>query len=77
MILGEGGTLLGIGLAAGALGALATSQLLRGLLFGVAPHDPTTLAAVTLILGGVGVAACWLPAVRAASVDPAVALRAE
>jgi predicted permease len=77
MILGEGGTLLGIGLAAGALGALAASQLLRGLLFGVAPHDPTTLAAVTLILGGVGVAACWLPAVRAASVDPAVALRAE
>jgi putative ABC transport system permease protein len=77
MVLGEGGTLLLIGLGAGALGALMASRLLRGLLFGVAPHDPTTLGAVTLILGGVGVAACWLPAVRAARVDPAVALRAE
>jgi putative ABC transport system permease protein len=77
MVLGEGGTLLIIGLAAGATGALMASRLLRGLLFGVAPHDPTTLTAVALILGGVGVAACWLPAMRAASVDPAVALRAE
>ncbi|MGH7619859.1 MAG: ABC transporter permease [Gemmatimonadaceae bacterium] len=77
MVLGEGGTLLGIGLAAGAVGALLASRLLRGLLFGVAPHDPATLGAVTLILGGVGLAACWLPALRAARVDPAVALRAE
>jgi ABC-type antimicrobial peptide transport system permease subunit len=77
MVLGEGGTLLLVGLAAGAVGALAASRLLRGLLFGVAPHDPTTLVAVALILGGVGVAACWLPALRAARVDPAVALRAE
>jgi predicted permease len=77
MVLGEGGTLLVIGLAAGATGALLASRLLSGLLFGVAPHDPMTLAAVTLMLGGVGVAACWLPAVRAARVDPAVALRAE
>ena len=77
MVLGEGGALLIVGLVAGALGALAATRLLRGLLFNVPPHDPTTLAAVTLILGGVGVAACWLPAVRAARVDPAVALRAE
>jgi predicted permease len=77
MVLGEGGTLLVIGLAAGVTGALLASRLLSGLLFGVAPHDPTTLAVVTLMLGGVGVAACWLPAVRAARVDPAVALRAE
>jgi hypothetical protein len=77
MVLGEGGTLLIIGLVAGALGALTATRLLRGLLFGVPPHDPTTLAAVSLIIGGVGVAACWLPAVRAARVDPAVALRAE
>jgi ABC-type antimicrobial peptide transport system permease subunit len=77
MILGEGGTLLAIGLAAGVAGAIAVTGLLQGLLFGVAPHDPVTLAGVTLILGGVGVVACWLPAVRAARVDPAVALRAE
>jgi ABC-type antimicrobial peptide transport system permease subunit len=50
---------------------------LRGLLFGVAPHDPATLGAVALIIAAVGVAACWLPAARAARVDPAVALRAE
>jgi len=77
MVLGEGGTLLVLGLGAGIVGALATSSLLRGLLFGVAPHDPTTIAAVTLILAAVGVGACWLPAARAARVDPAIALRAD
>jgi putative ABC transport system permease protein len=77
MVLSEGGALLAIGLVAGITGALLTSRLLRGLLFGVAPHDPTTLGAVALIIASVGVAACWLPAARAARVDPAVALRAE
>jgi predicted permease len=77
MVLGEGGTLLIVGLGVGIAGALAASRLLRGLLFGVAPHDPTTIVAVTVVLGAVGVAACWLPAARAARVDPAVALRAD
>ncbi|MEO6877660.1 MAG: FtsX-like permease family protein, partial [Gemmatimonadaceae bacterium] len=77
MVLSEGGVLLGVGLGVGVLGALATSQLLSGLLFGVAPHDPVTLAGVTALLAAVGIAACWLPAARAARVDPAVALRAE
>ena len=77
MVLGEGGVLLGIGLAVGLTGALVTTGLLRGLLFGVAPHDPVTLGAVAAVIAGVGVAACLLPAVRAAKVDPAVALRAE
>ena len=77
MVLGEGGTLLLVGLGAGIIGALAMSSLLRGLLFGVAPRDPTTIAAVTFILAAVGVAACWLPAARAARVDPAIALRAD
>ncbi|HEX4469071.1 MAG TPA: ABC transporter permease [Gemmatimonadaceae bacterium] len=77
MVLGEGGVLLGIGLAVGLTGSLVTTGLLRGLLFGVAPHDPMTLGAVAAIIGAVGVAACLLPAVRAAKVDPAVALRAE
>ena len=77
MVLGEGGVLLGLGLAVGLTGALATSGLLRGLLFGVAPHDPITLGAVMSILGAVGVVACLLPALRAAKVDPVVALRAE
>ena len=77
MVLSEGGALLLVGLATGVAGALATSQLLRGLLFGVAPRDPATLGGVALIIAAVGVAACWLPAARAARVDPAVALRAE
>ena len=77
MVLGEGGVLLGIGLAVGLTGSLVTTGLLRGLLFGVAPHDPITLGAVAAIIGAVGVAACLLPAIRAAKVDPAVALRAE
>ena len=77
MVLGEGGTLLASGLALGAGGALMAARLLRGLLFGVTPHDPVTLGAVAVVLAAVGVAACWLPAARAAHVDPAVALRAE
>jgi putative ABC transport system permease protein len=77
MILGEGGVLLVAGLAAGVAIALMTSRLLRGLLFGVAPHDPVTLGAVALLLATVGVVACLLPALRAARVDPAIALRAE
>ena len=77
MVLGEGGVLLVLGLVAGLTGALLTSRLLQGLLFGVAPHDPVTLGAVALIIGSVGVAACLLPAMRAAKVDPAIALRSE
>jgi predicted permease len=77
MVLGEGGLLLGIGLVAGVAGALLTTRLLQRLLFGVAPHDPTTLAGVGLLLAAAGLAACWIPAARAAGVDPAVALRAE
>jgi ABC-type antimicrobial peptide transport system permease subunit len=77
MVLGEGGVLLVAGLALGLTGALYAARLLRGLLFGITPHDPMTLGAVALVLAAVGVAACWLPAARAARVDPAVALRAE
>jgi predicted permease len=77
MVLGEGGFLLGAGLVVGVVGALLASRLLQGLLFGVAPDDPTTLSVVAFGLTSVGLAACWLPAVRASRVDPAVALRAE
>jgi len=64
-------------LAVGLAGALFAARLLRGLLFGVTPHDPVTLGAVAFVLAAVGVAACWLPATRASRVDPATALRAE
>jgi len=77
MVLGEGGVLLVSGLIFGVTGALFAARLLRGLLFGITPYDPTTLGGVAIVLSAVGLAACWLPATRAASVDPAVALRAE
>ncbi len=77
MVLAQGGVLLGVGLVVGATGALLATRLLRGLLFGVAPYDPATLMGVTLVLTAVGVAGCWLPAARAARVDPGVALRAD
>jgi putative ABC transport system permease protein len=77
MVLWEGGVLLGVGVVFGFAGALAAARLLRGLLFGVGPNDPFTLGVVAVALTGIGLAACWLPAARAARVDPAVALRAE
>jgi len=75
MILGEGGRLLGYGLFLGVAGALIGTRLIRGLLFGVTPNDPTTLMGVAVLMVAVGIAACWLPAVRAARIDPAVAIR--
>jgi predicted permease len=75
MVLGEGGILLVYGLLLGVAGALIGTRLIRGLLFGVAPNDPVTLLGVTVMMVVVGIAACWLPAIRAARIDPAVAIR--
>ena len=75
MVLVEGGVLLALGLALGALGAFFAARLMRGLLFGVAPYDPVTLATVALTMAAVGVGACWIPALRAARVEPAIAIR--
>jgi putative ABC transport system permease protein len=75
MVLAEGGVLLVYGLVLGVVGALIGTRLIRGLLFGVAPNDPTTLLGVAAMMVLVGLAACWLPALRAAKIDPAVAIR--
>jgi putative ABC transport system permease protein len=77
MILQEGGTLLVLGLALGVVGSLLASRLMQSLLFGVSPNDPVTLTGVALTMLVVGLAACWLPARRAAGIDPAVAIRKE
>jgi putative ABC transport system permease protein len=61
----------------GAAGALALSRLLSRFLYGVTATDPLTFAAVSLLLALVGVLACYLPARRAAKVDPMRALRCE
>lgn len=75
MVLAEGGILLLIGLVLGVGGALFATRLLQGLLYGVAPNDPVTLSGVGLLMIAVGLAACWLPALRASRIDPAVAIR--
>ena len=75
MVLAEGGILLVYGLFLGVAGALIGTRLIRGLLFGVAPNDPITLILVAVMMVVVGIAACWLPALRAAKIDPAVAIR--
>ncbi len=77
MILSEGGLLVILGLVLGVLGSLWLTRLMRGLLFGVAPHDPVTLTAVALLMAVVGIGACWIPAARAARIDPGEALRAQ
>jgi ABC-type antimicrobial peptide transport system permease subunit len=77
MILSEGGVLIGIGLVLGALGSVVASRVVEGLLFGVRPNDPVTLGVVALLMAAVGVAATWVPAVRASSVQPVEALRSD
>jgi hypothetical protein len=77
MALGGGLRLVLTGATLGVAGALALTRLASGALYGVAPSDPLTIAAAVLLLTGVALLACWLPARRAARVDPAVALRYE
>ena len=76
MILGEGGVLLGVGLGVGVAVAFFVARVIRGLLFGVAPHDPTTFVTVAAMMTAIGVIACWIPANRASRIDPAIAMRA-
>ena len=77
MVVGQGLKLALIGLAIGIAGALVLSQFLTSLLYGVTPTDPLTFVAVSLILIAVALLACYIPARRAAKVDPMVALRYE
>jgi ABC-type lipoprotein release transport system permease subunit len=55
---------------------LSLTRLIQGLLFGVPPHDPITLGIVAVMMAIVGIGACWIPAIRASRIEPAVALRA-
>jgi predicted permease len=77
MVLRQAGGMLIAGLAVGLLLAYITSRMVATLLYGVKPHDPWTMAAVALILLLGGLAAAFIPARRAAAVDPMVALRSE
>jgi putative ABC transport system permease protein len=77
LVLGRGAVLILPGLASGLLGALFLTRAIRGLLFGIQPLDPPTLVLVCLVFATVGAIACWLPARRAARVDPIIAMRSE
>jgi len=76
-IVAKGLTLVVAGLGLGLAGALALSRLLRSLLFGIDAYDPATFTGVAVVLLGVGLLACVLPARRALRVDPLTALRQE
>jgi predicted permease len=74
MIVRQGVTVVGLGVAIGLLGAFFAARVLEGLIYGVRALDPTNLAAMSLLMLLVGVAASWVPAYRASSVDPAETL---
>jgi ABC-type antimicrobial peptide transport system permease subunit len=77
MILGEGAALAFVGLVLGAVAAIPLSALVKGLLFGVEPADPPTIALAAVLLVGVAIVAAWVPARRATAVDPISALRGD
>jgi ABC-type antimicrobial peptide transport system permease subunit len=77
LIVRQGMTLTVFGVAIGLVGAVAASYALVTLLWGVSRLDPATYVGVTAVLLAISAVACWIPAWRAAQVDPAITLRAE
>jgi putative ABC transport system permease protein len=77
MVLRQALVLAAIGIAIGGVGALLLTGLMRNLLFGIQPTDPTTFSLVAVLLALIAAAAAAVPGLRATRVDPAVALRAE
>jgi putative ABC transport system permease protein len=76
-VLAQGFKLILIGLAFGLVGAFAMTRLIRSRLHDISPTDPLTFVCVSLLLAGVALLASYIPARRAAKIDPMVALRYE
>ena len=77
LVVRQAMTMTGLGILIGLAGAAAATQGLVSLLFGVSRLDPITFLSVIALLTAVSALACWVPAWRAARIDPALALRAE
>ena len=77
MVLSQGFLIIGFGVLAGILAAGALARLVGNFLFGVAALDPLTYICASLLLVGIALLACYIPARRAMRVDPIVALRCE
>jgi putative ABC transport system permease protein len=77
MVVKQGMALVAIGLVIGLAGSLAATRLLQSLLYETDVYDPVTFAIVPVLLALVSLAACYVPARRAAVVDPMVTLRSE
>jgi putative ABC transport system permease protein len=77
MVVNEGVAMVAVGIGIGVVGAIALTQLMRALLFNTKSTDPMTYILVTLVLAAVALVASSVPALRAANVDPSLAMRAE
>jgi putative ABC transport system permease protein len=75
LILGQGMALAALGIGSGIVAAVGATRVLSGLLFGVTPGDPWTLAGAAFLVASVALAGCWSPARRASRVAPTEALR--
>jgi ABC-type antimicrobial peptide transport system permease subunit len=77
LVIAKGMRLTMIGVAAGLATSFALTRVMESLVFEVSPTDPITFAAIALVLTGVALVACWIPARRATKVDPMIALRTD